>query len=243
MTNPSIQPHHNILGSGFISSFDSASLNLTIRRSSEGGYTLVALLAVMTVLALFAMAAAPSIHQQAVREREKEAIFRGEQVADAIRIYYLNRQTQTRAPGDQSLPTSIDQLLEGVPIQGGAKNRQILRASAARDPLTAEGEWRFVRPRSEALIDFQRSVMLYAQNMLPQPKHPQMLQLQQFAAPQITSILNTGSTSSSPASATSEDEGTGPFVGVASRNKTESVLTYYGIDRHDQWIFTPLFRN
>ena len=38
----------------------------------------------MTVLALFAMAAAPSIQQQSQREREQEAIFRGEQVADAI---------------------------------------------------------------------------------------------------------------------------------------------------------------
>ncbi|HKE60692.1 MAG TPA: hypothetical protein VKB46_28490 [Pyrinomonadaceae bacterium] len=212
-------------------------------RSSEAGYTLVALLALMTVLALFAMAAAPSIHQQAVREREKEAIFRGEQVADAIRSYYLTRGIQTRGQGDQALPTSIDQLLEGVPIQGAAKNRQILRPSAARDPLTAEGEWRFVRPRSQTLIDFEEAVMLYAQNVLPQPNHPQMRNLQQLSAPMITSILNTGSTSSASSGTAADEEGTGPFVGVASKNKTESVLTYYGIERHDQWIFTPLFRN
>jgi len=197
----------------------------------------------MTVLALFAMAAAPSIHQQAVREREKEAIFRGEQVADAIRSYYLTRGIQTRGQGDQALPTSIDQLLEGVPIQGAAKNRQILRPSAARDPLTAEGEWRFVRPRSQTLIDFEEAVMLYAQNVLPQPNHPQMRNLQQLSAPMITSILNTGSTSSASSGTAADEEGTGPFVGVASKNKTESVLTYYGIERHDQWIFTPLFRN
>jgi len=214
-----------------------------VARSSEGGYTLVALLALMTVLALFAMAAAPSIHQQAVREREKEAIFRGEQVADAIRIYYLTRGIQTRGQGDQALPTSIDQLLEGVPIQGGSKNRQILRPSAARDPLSPEGEWRFIRPRSQSLIDFEQAVMLYAQNVLPQPQHPQMRQLQQLSAPMITSILNTGSTSSASTGTAADEEGTGPFVGVASKNKNDSVLTYYGIDRHDQWIFTPLFRN
>ncbi|PYT85816.1 MAG: hypothetical protein DMG36_27210, partial [Acidobacteria bacterium] len=50
-------------------------------RPQEAGYTLVALIALMTLLALFAMAAAPSIVQQAQREREKEAIFRGEEVA------------------------------------------------------------------------------------------------------------------------------------------------------------------
>jgi type II secretory pathway pseudopilin PulG len=216
---------------------------LSVQRSPEGGYTLVALLALMTVLALFAMAAAPSIRQQAVREREREAIFRGEQVADAIRVYYLTRGIQTRGQGDQALPTSIDQLLEGVPIQGGAKNRQILRPSAARDPLTAAGEWRFIRPRSQSLIDFEEAVMLYAQNVLPQPQHPQMRQLQQLSAPMITSILNTGSTSTASSGSAVDEEGTGPFVGVASKNKTDSVLTYYGIERHDQWIFTPLFRN
>jgi len=243
MTNHSTRTDHNILGSACGRSFGRASVISTVARSSEGGYTLVALLALMTVLALFAMAAAPSIHQQAVREREKEAIFRGEQVADAIRIYYLTRGIQTRGQGDQALPTSIDQLLEGVPIQGGSKNRQILRPSAARDPLSPEGEWRFIRPRSQSLIDFEQAVMLYAQNVLPQPQHPQMRQLQQLSAPMITSILNTGSTSSASTGTAADEEGTGPFVGVASKNKNDSVLTYYGIDRHDQWIFTPLFRN
>jgi hypothetical protein len=70
-----------------------------------------------------------------------------------------------------------------------------------------------------------------------------MRNLQQLSAPMITSILNTGSTSTSSSGTAADEEGTGPFVGVASKNKTESVLTYYGIERHDQWIFTPLFRN
>src|SRR6266571_4811349 len=79
--------------------------------SDESGYALVALLVVMSLLALFAMAAASNVKQQAQREREKEAIFRGEQVADAIRSYYRYRGAQ----GVNSLPTSIDQLMEGIP--------------------------------------------------------------------------------------------------------------------------------
>jgi type II secretory pathway pseudopilin PulG len=196
----------------------------------------------MTVLALFAMAVAPSAQQQAVREREKEAIFRGEQVADAIRDYYRYRSSITRAAGDQALPTSMDQLLEGIPIPGGSKNRQILRPSAARDPLTLEGEWRFILPRSEALIDFQQSVMFYAGNVLPPTRDPQMAQLQQFAVPQITSVTNLGIASSTSGNTSIDDDATGPFVGVASRSKRDSVLTYYGIEKENQWIFTPLFR-
>jgi hypothetical protein len=132
--------------------------------------------------------------------------------------------------------------LEGIPVPGGSKNRQILRLSAARDPLTIEGEWRFILPRTEALIDFQQSVMFYAGNVLPPTRDPQMAQLQQFAVPQLTSVTNLGIANSTRSSSSIDDDATGPFVGVASRSHRESVLTYYGIERHDQWIFTPLFR-
>ncbi|MGI8898079.1 MAG: hypothetical protein ACR2IB_06765 [Pyrinomonadaceae bacterium] len=211
-------------------------------RSSEAGYTLVALLALMTLLALFATAAAPSIRQQAQREREKETIFRGEQVAEAIRGYYLHQSTTGRGVGIQSLPTSIDQLLEGIPVTGGSKKRQLLRASAARDWLSTSGEWRLVRPRSPELIDFQRSVMIYAGNFLPQPLTPQMAQLQQLAAPQLINVVEADSEPPKQSEGDLSADSSGPFVGVSSRSQNNSVLHYYGIDRHDQWIFTPLFR-
>src|SRR6185503_13042406 len=242
MTNLKQIADHKICGS---SSIGSAAPSVSVseaRRRSEGGYTLVALLAMMTVLALFAMAVAPSVQQQAQREREQEAIFRGEQVADAIRDYYIYRSSTGRGLGPQALPTSMDQLLEGLPIPGGSKNRQILRASAARDPLTIEGEWRYILPRSEALIDFQQSIMFYTNNVIPQARNQQMAQLQQFAVPQIINVLNTGSTSATRSQSSVDDDATGPFVGVASRSRRDSVLTYYGIERHEQWIFTPLFR-
>ncbi|CAN5761627.1 hypothetical protein BH18ACI4_BH18ACI4_23110 [soil metagenome] len=211
-------------------------------RFSEAGYTLVALLALMTLLALFATAAAPSIRQQAQREREKETIFRGEQVADALREYYLQRSRNVPGVSIQSLPTSIDQLLEGIPVQGGAKKRQILRVSAARDSLSTSGEWRLVRPRSPDLIDFQRSLMLYAGNLLPQPQPTQMAQLQQDAAPQLINVMGTESDRPLGSEGDLAENSSGPFVGVSSRSQNHSVLYYYGIDRHDQWIFTPLFR-
>ena len=242
MTNRRRTADHNICGLRSTSPKPASDAFLVTRRDAEAGYTLVALLAMMTVLTLFAMAAAPSLQQQAIREREREAIFRGEQVADAIRQYYRYRSGITRAAGDQALPTSMDQLLEGIPIPGGSKNRQILRPSAARDPLTIEGEWRYILPRSESLIDFQQSIMFYTGNILPPPRDPQMAQLQQFAAPRIISTSNIGTQPSTSSSSSASDDASGPFVGVASRSKRDSVLTYYGIERHDQWIFTPLFR-
>src|ERR1700719_413794 len=75
---------------------------------NQRGYALVSLLVLMTLMALFAMAAVPNVKQQTQREREKEAIFRGEQVADAIRSYYTFKGKN----GVNSLPTEMDQLLE-----------------------------------------------------------------------------------------------------------------------------------
>lgn len=242
MTNHNATADHNICGSSVTGSAAANGAVSVVGRRSEAGYTLVALLAMMTVLALFAMAAAPSIQQQGQREREQEAIFRGEQVADAIAAYYRNRVTTGRGQGVQALPTSMDQLLEGIPVPGGSKNRQILRASAARDPLTIEGEWRFILPRTDALIDFQQSIMFYSGNILPPARDPQIAQLQQFAVPPIIPTSNLGALSSTRDTSSIDDDATGPFVGVASRSRRESVLTYYGIERHDQWIFTPLFR-
>ena len=240
MTNHSATDNHNIFGSSARGSAPVTDAVSVVSRRSEAGYTLVALLAMMTVIALFAMAVAPSVQQQALREREQEAIFRGEQVADAIRDYYLARPHGGTL--GQALPTSMDQLLQGIPLPGGSKYRQILRASAARDPLTIEGEWRFILPRTDALIDFQQSIMFYAGSALPSPSNPQIGELQRFAVPQLVNVINTGTPSSPRSTSSIDDDATGPFVGVASRSKRESVLTYYGIERHDQWIFTPLFR-
>jgi type II secretory pathway pseudopilin PulG len=241
MTSHSVEVHHNICRWGVVTSNAARKTEKAQFKRSEAGYTLVALLGMMTVLALFAMAVAPRVQQQALREREKEAIFRGEQVAEAIRDYYIYRSSSRGVVSDQALPSSMDQLLEGVPIQGAAKNRQILRACAARDPLSQDGEWRFIAPRGEALVEFQQSVMIHAGNFLPIPRG-QMAQLQQFAAPPIVSITNLGSSSSRRSSTSAGDTAGGPFVGVASKDTNKSVLTYYGIENHDGWIFTPLFR-
>jgi type II secretory pathway pseudopilin PulG len=229
------------------------------RRRGERGYTLVALLALITILLLMTLAAAPNIRQQMLRERENEAIFRGEEVAEAIRRYAQANNGQ--------LPTSMDQLLEG--ISRGTKKVQILRPAAAKDPLTESGEWRLVRLNDPAMIKFKTAVTLYAGGRLPETREPSLRKYAQGVIGSITNINpktlpsdsntnanananeNTNSNENVDESASSEDNSaneddsvnsTGPFIGVTSRSRTKSIINYYGIDRHDRWIFTPLFR-
>jgi type II secretory pathway pseudopilin PulG len=211
---------------------------VTIQRQNQEGYTLVALLAVMTILALFAVAAAPRVRQQAQREREKEEIFRGEQMADAIRIWYKTHGTTV----PQSLPTSVEQLLEGIPKLGDSRKVQILRPSAARDALSSSGEWRLIAPQSQELLSFEESVAIFAGGFPPRPRDNAIAGLQDASVPRITNVLNTKSTETAPGGEDTSASSSGPFVGVASRSRRSSVINYYGIDRHDYWIFTPLFR-
>jgi type II secretory pathway pseudopilin PulG len=201
---------------------------------SDAGYALVSLLVFMSLLALFALTAAPQVQQQAQREREKETIFRGQQVADAIGSYYRFKGAQ----GVNSLPTSIDQLLEGIPR--GTKKVQILRAEAAHDPLSSSGEWRLINPTSQDFARYISALTTYVGGAPPPPSR-------EFGAlanliPRVTDVLDTKSSGTAPGGEDNSDNSSGPFLGVASRSRRNSVITFYGIDRHDEWIFTPLFR-
>ncbi len=211
----------------------SRKVNIASARTGEHGYTLVALLALMTILAVVMLAAAPNIRRQAQRERELEAIFRGEEVAEAIGRYY----TCTR-----QLPTSMDQLLEGAPCQGRVKKVQVLRPEAAIDPLSSSGQWRLIKPRGREMIDFKRAIIEYA-NVQGDVRTRDATLAQQFDV-QVVNVLATGSKDTTPPTAPEleSENSTGPFIGVASRSTRDSIINYYGISRHDLWIFTPLYR-
>ena len=201
----------------------------------ERGYALVALLAVMTVLMITMMAAAPSLRQQARRELELEAIARGEEVAEAIRMYArLN-------PSPQKLPKSMEELLEGIAPAGRTKKVMVLRASAARDPLSTSGEWRTVKPTDPAFVRFVRDITEYADGRTPNPSSDPALQ--GIPLPRLTGLV-TG-LDSDRVDEGGEDNSMssdGPFIGVASRSRRDSIVTYYGVDHHDGWIFTPFYR-
>ncbi|HSK74418.1 MAG TPA: hypothetical protein VK892_22145 [Pyrinomonadaceae bacterium] len=194
--------------------------------------SLIAILAVMTLFAMALLAVAPTVQLEVQREKELETIRRGEEVADAIRQYVeFHRGTR--------LPDSIDDLLEGLPQ--GTKKRQILRPTAAVDPLAEDGKWRLIKPDSQAFLNFGKRVQVYNNGVLP-PSSNRMWD--RFALP-LVNILNTKSEEDLQAADESEIEiltENTPFIGVASQSRGKSVIAYYGIENHSKWVFTPLFR-
>src|SRR2546430_2040572 len=176
----------------------------------EGGYALVALLVVMSLMALFAMAATSNVKQQAQREREKEAIFRGEQVADAIRLYYRSKG----AGGVNSLPTDMDQLLEGIQIPGRTKKLQVLRVSAAKDPLSRSGEWKLIAPTSQDVAGLVRNLTVYSGGVPPTPRND--FRALAGLIPQMMNVLDDKSEHTAPGGEDDSASSSGPFLGVTS---------------------------
>jgi type II secretory pathway pseudopilin PulG len=211
-------------------------------RAGERGYTLVALLALMTILALALTAAAPRLRQQAQRNLEREAIARGEEVAEAIALYHLAKG----AP-----PKSMDDLLEGVePFAGAFKKIQILRKEAARDPLNNDGEWKLIRADDRTFTDFKQAVLKY-NGGIPPATSARYKFFEPAGLVQGGAIIGLSSDKRDSGSTredaecdldTSPNETATPFIGVASRSRCPSVITYYGIERHDLWVFTPVYR-
>jgi type II secretory pathway pseudopilin PulG len=202
-------------------------------KSREAGMTLMAVMAIMAIFATLLLAAAPSVYMEIQREKELEAIRRGEEIADAIREYVVyNRGTK--------LPESIDDLLEGLPQ--GTKNRMILRASAAVDPLSEDGKWRLVKPDPQTIAAFAKRVQDFNNGLLT--GNPNQL-LDRYSIVIVNSINTQSEEEDDPTAADEDFEVTTdntPFIGVASQSKSRSVIAYYGIENHSKWVFTPLFR-
>ncbi|MDI1243317.1 MAG: type II secretion system protein [bacterium] len=201
---------------------------IRITDRAQRGATMMAVMGMMTIFAIGLLAVAPSIQHEVQREKEVEAIARGEEVADAIRQYVTFYN-------GQRLPESMDDLLEGLPQ--GTKKRQILRPSAAIDPLSEDGKWRLIKPDPETIARFAQRVQEHNNGVLP--SNPSRL-FDRYTVVIVNSI-NTGT----------EDEveedfevvtDNQPFIGVASQSRSSAIVTYYSIERHSSWIFTPLFK-
>jgi type II secretory pathway pseudopilin PulG len=193
--------------------------------------TLLAVMGIMAVFAIGLLAVAPSVQVAVQREKELEAIRRGEEVADAIKQYVIHYQ-------GQKLPNTMDDLLEGLP--SGTKKRQILRPSAAVDPLSEDGKWRLVKPDVESLGGFAKRVQEFNGGLLPASPSKEF----ERWAIILVNLVDTKTeddvrAADEHAADTISDT---PFIGVASHDTAPSVIAYYGIENHSKWVFTPLFR-
>ena len=176
-------------------------------RKNESGMTLFAVMAIMAIFAVGLLAVAPTVQQDVQREKELEAIRRGEEVAEAIRQYVEFYR-------GAKLPNSMDDLLQGLPR--GSTNRAILRASAAVDPLSEDGHWRLIKADVASLGAFARNVQMYNGGALPPNTSPTF---DRYSLVLVNSLNTQLDSDTEPADDDFEilTDNT-PFIGVASQS-------------------------
>jgi type II secretory pathway pseudopilin PulG len=94
---------------------------------AQGGYVLLVILLMLSLMALAMTAALPAIKGQIQREREEESIYRAKQYATAVKRFYYKYK---------AYPPNLDALKE-------TEGLHFLR-QAWPDPLTKSGKWRFI---------------------------------------------------------------------------------------------------
>lgn len=104
-------------------------------RGGPPGYALITLMIMVAVLLVSLTAALPSLYQEGQREREAEAIFRGDQYARAVYLFY--RQFGR-------YPTSVKDLLN-------TSGTRFLRQPYS-DPLSSSGRWRFIHAAAGGVL-------------------------------------------------------------------------------------------
>lgn len=208
-------------------------------RHGESGYSLLMVVFMVATVLILASAVAPNLLTQGRREREAETIWRGQQYARAIGLYY-------RKFG--RYPTKVDDLTKQT------NGVRFLR-QAYTDPMNKEdGSWRFiyVGPNGQLIGSLRQTSLL--QSVLSTPSSP------------ISSLIGAGGPSNPGGAQGGAPGATGPggqqtgggmapnplqaqpqplggaviggnIIGVGSKIKQSSLRVYQGGDTYEQWEF------
>src|SRR5262249_14401154 len=216
-----------------------------LRKRNERGYALIGLMAVMTFALILTTAAAPTLKQEAQREKEEEMLWRGQQVALAINKY-------RRLRGNM-FPTDLNELVQGIDL--GGKKIRLLRPSALCDPMmpcVGGTNWRMVHP-GDPLPKELLDGIISTQEKKQLPINPQSIQeLARFAQMGATKLPgqpsdgqlggNIGPTDNQGGDSSSGSDDKlkkGPIIGVVSRKNDKMFRSYFGIEEYDHALFFP----
>ncbi len=197
------------------------------RRATAGerGFALLLVLFVMTLMLLAAMTASPVLYTQVQREKERETIWRGQQYARAVKLFFRK---------NGRFPASLEDLSKP------RLNVRFLRKPYA-DPLnTEDGSWRiiYVGPGGQLIGSRKRNrnpLQIPAAGATPQPAGP-------GGPPAAKDSQASGGLSgeSSGMSGGLGGQGTvfgGSIIGVGSKVNRPSIIVYDGGSRYVDWEF------
>lgn len=199
---------------------------------SQRGYALLSVIVLGAIMIVTAAAVMPNLLTAGTREKEAELIWRGNQYARAVKLFYRK---------NGRFPTSLDEL---VKRQG---NIRYLRKEY-KDPFNREdGKWRliYVLPNGQLIGSLTRV------NILLQVPGQQPQQVGQPGQPPagVTPQAGTAVTGQRPPASTGSGTGSSSFgpgsgqviggniIGVGSKIPQQSIRVYNGAQTYREWEF------
>ncbi len=117
--------------------------NRSFRSSGEGGFTLVEMIAAITILLLLTSVALPLAQVQIQREREVELRRDLREMRTAIDRYkyFSDMGLIPVKVGSFGYPPDLDTLVKGVPVKGAATAKYKFLRKIPVDPMTGQADW------------------------------------------------------------------------------------------------------
>ncbi len=207
-------------------------------RKPERGYALLMVCFLVAALVIATAAAAPSILTEGRRVKEAELIFRGEQYARAVRLYY-------RKYG--RFPQSFEDLTE--PKSGQIR---FLRKAYAEPMNRKDGSWRliYVGPNGE-LIGSLKATNIFGRpasgvaSPFATPPRPRLDDRpgSEQRPPDVVPPPESGLPQATPPPTVAKAPGPegkvfgGNIIGVASKSDQNSIRVYKGGTKYKEWEF------
>ena len=206
--------------------------------ANQKGFSLAMVVVATTILLVGLSEAVISWQKAMQREREEELIFRGKQYMRAIELW------QRKFPG--TYPTTLDALIN-------TNNMRFLRKKW-KDPITNSEEWRLIKLNPDGTISGltvipSSSTGLRDVNIPGAPSSGRGLSAGTSlvggrggqAGGTLNNPLDMGTVrASDPRRSTLQSSASpvlGGIVGVASKSQKESLKTYNGRNKYNEWEF------
>jgi type II secretory pathway pseudopilin PulG len=186
----------------------------------EGGYALLIVMMLATILLISLTAALPNLYTAGQREREEELLFRGNQYARAIILFH--RQFRR-------YPASVKELLQTNGIR-------FLR-HAYPDPMSRTGKWRFIHADANGVPLDSRTLKRAATPVPGQTQRSAAEARSTAQAAEAAPEVEKGSGETSTFFGQGRQIQGAFIIGVASSSRRESIRVWNGHTRYGDWEF------
>jgi type II secretory pathway pseudopilin PulG len=207
---------------------DSMGLRTRAGNPGQSGFTLAGVIVIMTIMMIVVAYTVPRMWSTVMkRERERQTIYVMQQYAKAIMEFQKKNQTYPTSP-QQLKDARMPRMIRGV------KGEYI-------DPLTGEVDWLVIPQAAGASLPGHNLSpgVNGTGGVSPPPPSPPLPPTDSSGTPGPNGTTNPNAQPGLPGVPIKDYAG-GPFIGVRPPTHGKSLMTLFGADTYETWVYTTL---